>query len=199
MEVNNFAAVMGDGIRVFIGLERNNTLDLKPLKYFEQNPQSLDDVFSEIIVRDRSTIKPLFNSGFISDFNRIKNEVSVEGLYDYHFYEDAKFDLRFGWDTLKPNILIFFLNSKTQWCIGGNLPDPDNRFVHKPRLLTDVLKGYYQAYYPQAVVEEATRDPKQFKRVIDYSADAEYEHFTMQSLLANDRSTNIVSVALDPA
>lgn len=190
---------MGDGVRVFIGLEKNDTLELKPLNYIGPNPQTLDDAFSEVIFRDRSSLKPLFNAKTTKEFEKAHTLMSIEGLYSFRFYEDVKFDNRFGWDSLKPDILIFFLNSKTQWCIGGNIPHfnlLNYDHIGKPRLLKDVLKGYYQNFYPEEVTKEAFKDPKNIKRVISCSLEENHECFVMESLfLLNDEIT-LVKVPL---
>lgn len=169
-------------------MDKKKHIELRPLLYTSANPETLDDVLAEIVLQNRHVLKDLFNTSSNKCFQNAVQNMSVEDLYSFEYHHNLFFDGVNGWSQLEPDIIVFYLDTKSQWMIGGHLREMSNSYsaICKPRPVVEVLKEHYLKNYPKEVTETAFSDPKNPRRVISVETEGEQSYYQLESLLLLD-------------
>lgn len=187
--INHIAKKMGDGIKVFIGLQKGSLIDIKPLLYDKSaNPETMDDVLSEICLNSRQITKLAFSGSYTQEVKDAIKEISIPSIYNIPISAIDGVDERFVWGALAENIVIIYLTSKTQWCIGGNVPEFNQNNANnilKPRLIKDFIKNHYKDHYPEEVLNACLANSKDILRVISCNTFKDREEFVLESLVGS--------------
>lgn len=192
---NKFKLKCEQKINVFFGMQKDNRVHVRNLKFNPEIPLTLDLVLGSVVMRHRQIVKGLFNSCNHENTVKAAIPMQIEGLFEIDTTEHFSCHIDHVHKNLQGETLVFFLNLDGVWMMNGVC---DELSIGRPIPVTKVFESYYRSHYPQEVVNFAFKDPKEPKRVYQVEEYDGVEDFLFEPLFQESDIIDHVVVAIKP-